>query len=207
MSPDRGTVAPREPRSIERAERNVNWNKVGTYPGETVAIESADDFAPAEELARRIGDAADSGQKIDALQRLADASLELTLSALREALRNPDPQISALARQLLDDARLEQLLNAVALAAQDPEPAVREAALATLEDMHEFSPIGFVAALVIGDPDPGIRMTALELIAGGDRELARSALHQATFDANPEVSELANDLLNELAQADIGMQN
>ena len=88
--------------------------------------------------------------------------------------------------------------GAVAVAVQDQHPEVRGTALATLEDMREFAPVGRVAELALTDPIPRIRMTALELVADGDRDVALDALNRALFDSDPQVSELAQDLLNEL---------
>ena len=100
---------------------------------------------------------------------------------------------SALA--FFDELGADALLDAVGDAVQDRNRAVRLHAFSTLEDMYEFAPVWEVADLVLDDPDPQIRMRALELLTYGDRQAAIDRLALALADPNPKISELAEDLL------------
>jgi len=73
-------------------------------------------------------------------------------------------------------------------------------AFSTLEEMHRFAPVWEVAELVLNDPDPKIRMRALELLTYGNHQLAIDHLVLALDDPNPAISDLALALLTELEQ-------
>lgn len=127
--------------------------------------------------------------------------------AFKQALGDPDPNISGLAQEVLEDLGTEALSEAVADTALDRDWEVRAAALRTLEDMHEFAPLEWVAASAMTDPEPQIRMIALELLAYGDPDEAMDTIDQALDDKDPKVRELAADLLHEFEQGQQGASN
>jgi HEAT repeat protein len=86
----------------------------------------------------------------------------------------------------------------LAVLVQDSNHAVRMAAFSTLEDMSDFAPVWLVAHAAVNDPDPQIRMRALELLTYGDRQTATEVLTVALGDPNPAISDLAADLLTGL---------
>ncbi len=136
---------------------------------------------------------------LDALEGIAETAQELSLAPIKQALEDPDPRINELARELLDALPTETLVDAVAVAIQDREPAVRAAALRTLEDMHEFAPVGPMAASAMTDPEPYVRIIAMGLLAYGDPDMAMSFTSDALDDTDPEVRELAAIQLDELS--------
>jgi HEAT repeat protein len=69
-----------------------------------------------------------------------------------------------------------------------------------MEEMYQYTPVWEVANLVTNDPDPQIRMRALELLTYGDRQAAIDSLTHALNDPNPKIYELAEALLAELEQ-------
>ena len=160
----------------------------------------ADGQPPAEVLAAMFAAAPTARLRRQALDLLAEVSQELSFDALMQAIGDPDPAISGPAGDLYADLRIEALVDAVARAVEDDDWRVRQSALETLEEMHEFAPVGQLAALAANDPNPEVRMQALELLTLGDRQAAIDRLALALSDPNPKISELAEDLLEELEQ-------
>ncbi len=158
------------------------------------------DIAPAEVLAEAVRSATTTEDLLQALELISEISEELSMTAINQALDDPDPNIRDLALDAVEDLRMEAVFEAVAGAVLDDNRAVQLRAFSTLEDMYEFAPVWEVADSVIGDPDPQIRMRALELLAYGDRQAAIDRLAPALTDPDPKVSELAEDLLRDLEQ-------
>ena len=134
------------------------------------------------------------------LQLLAEASQELSVKALSRALDDPDPAVRQSAAASLDGLGVGALLDAMTEAVLDNDHSVRVTAFQTLEDMHGFAAIWNVAERVVGDPDPGIRKRALELITYGGAENALDQLTRSLLDPDPQVSELALALLAEFEE-------
>ncbi len=63
--------------------------------------------------------------------------------------------------------------------------------------MHEFAPVGRLAASAMTDRNPRIRIIALDLLAYGDPDEAMISFIEALDDKNPKVRELAANLLDE----------
>ena len=131
------------------------------------------------------------------LQLLAEASQELSVRALGQALDHPDSAVRQSAAASLDGLGVDALLDAMGDAVLDSDHSVRLTAFQTLEDMHGFAPIWIVAERIVGNPDPDIRRRALELITYGDTENALDHLTRSLLDPDPRVSELAVALLAE----------
>ena len=163
-------------------------------------FDGVDGQLPADVLAAMIAAAPTARLRREALALLAEVSQELSFAALMQAIEDPDPAISKLATDLYAGLRMETVIEAVERAVQDADWRVRRSALATLEEMQEFAPVGQLAALAANDPVPDVRMTAMELLTLGDRQEAIDRLELALTDPNPKISELAEDLLQELEQ-------
>ena len=163
-------------------------------------LETLGDNAPGEILAALVRTAPTSELRLEALQLLTEASQELSVGPFNQALEDLDPTIRRSALDFFAELSANALLNAVADAAMDDDQEVRLGALSTLEEMNTFAPIWDVAVLFVDDPDPQIRMRALELLTYGDRQATINRLELALSDPNPEVSELAAALLTELEQ-------
>ena len=164
-------------------------------------LEELGDHAPGKILAALVQTAPTSALRINALRLLAEASQELSVGSFNQALADPDPAIRRSALAFFDELSANALLDAVADAVQDRDRVVRLVAFSTLEEMYEFSPVWDVADLVVNDPDPQIRMRALELLTYGGGQAAIDQLVLALGDPNPKVSELAGALLSEFEQA------
>ena len=164
-------------------------------------LEELGDHAPGQILAALVQNAPTSALRMNALRLLAEASQELSVDSFNQALDDPDPAIRRSALAFFDELNANALLDAVADAVQDRDRAVRLVAFSTLEEMYEFTPVWDVADLVVHDPDPKIRMRALELLTYGGRQAAIDQLVLALGDPNPQVSELAGALLSEFEPA------
>ena len=155
------------------------------------------EIPPGEILAALIRTAPTPALRRSALHLLAEASQELTVAPFNRALDDPDLALHRAASEFFEDLEVDTMLDAVADALLDRDRAVRLTAFSTLEEMHAMAPIRDVAELLLQDPDPGIRLRALELITYGDREGAVDRLLPALGDPNPRVSERAAALLTE----------
>ena len=163
-------------------------------------LEEHSDGAPGEVLAALIRNAPSPGIRCQALQLLAEASQELSVRDFTVAGHDSDPAIRQSGLAFFDEFNTSVLLDATAAAARDPDQAVRLAALSTLEEMTAFAPVWEVAQTLMDDPDPLVRLRALELITYGETQEAISWLVQALQDPDPGISERAEALLNELEQ-------
>lgn len=163
-------------------------------------IEELGDHAPGEILAALVQTAPAPALRLSALRLLTEASQELSIDPFNQALEDPDPAVRRAALAFFEELGANALLNAVADAVLDPNRAVRLIAFSTMEEMYKYTPVWEAADLVIHDPDPQIRMRALELLTYGDRQAAITRLALALGDPNPKVVELAEALLAELEQ-------
>ena len=132
------------------------------------------------------------------MRLITEACQELSIDLFNQALEDPDPAIRQLAQTFYTEISVDVLLEALAGAVLDNNQAVRLLAFSTLEEMYRFAPVWEVAALVLNDPDPKIRIRALELLTYRNHAFAIDQLALALGDPNPEVSELALALLTEL---------
>jgi hypothetical protein len=157
--------------------------------------------AAAEILAELILAAPTTDMQVDALRLLAQASQELSVSSLSLVPGDSDDGIHQLNMKFFDEHTVGGFLDAVAEVVENGNQRERLAALSTLEEMHQFAPIWEVAYSVVDDPDPQIRMRALELLTYGNRQVATEHLLTALNDPDPDISELAEKLLIGLAEA------
>jgi hypothetical protein len=158
------------------------------------------DGTPGEMFSVLVRTAPTPALRIEVLRLLAEASQELSVGALRQALEDPDPAVRQSAAASRNELGVDALMDAMTEAVLASDHSVRVTAFQTLEDMHGFAAIWDVAERVIGDPDPLIRKHALELIFYGGAETAADHLEQALDDPDPQVSELAVALLAELEE-------
>lgn len=160
-------------------------------------LEAHHDLAPGDILAEMIRTSPTTQMQVDTLRLLAEASQEIPVTSLRDPgnkTRFPDNNI-------FDDLNVDELLFTVADVIRKGNQRERLAALSALEEMHRFAPISEVAFTVLDDPDPQIRMRALELLTYGDRNEATTQLLIALGDPDPGISELAEKLLIGLEEA------
>jgi hypothetical protein len=161
-------------------------------------FENLDAQALLDALASGVSSASSVRDMLDMLRGIAEIAQEISLSSMEQARDDPDPRIRQMAREYLDTLSTQSLLDTVMAAVQDREPAVRAAALRTLEEMHEFAPVGEIAAQAMKDADPQVRIVALGLLGYGEKNLAINALTVALDDEDGAVREQAAILLNQL---------
>lgn len=138
--------------------------------------------------------------KIDALRLLAEASQELSVTPFDEALNDSDSALRQVALEFFDELSADIMLAAVTDVLQNGNQRERLVAFTTLEEMHRFAPVWEVAYSVLDDPDPRIRMRAMELLTYGDRQVATDQLLLALNDPNADISDLAEKLLTGLEE-------
>lgn len=160
-------------------------------------LEAHHELAPGDILAELIRTAPTTQMQVDTLRLLAEASQEIPVTPLAD----PGDKTRQPANNIFDDLSVDELLITVADVIRKGNQRERLAALSTLEEMHRFAPIWEVAHTVLDDPDPQIRMRALELLTYGDRNEATTQLLIALGDPNPEISALAQKLLIGLEEA------
>ena len=123
-------------------------------------------------------------------------SLEWLMMEAREA---PDPLVRAAALEdLADQYQGVGVLDTLVAGLQDEEPRVREVALEGLKQVSGDVPIEPLAEVALEDPNPELRMEALRLSAETCGETALDTLKQGVLDPDPQVSDLAQDMLEEL---------
>lgn len=163
-------------------------------------LETRGDSNPGGVLAALVQNAPTPTLRRMALSLLSEACQELSTDSFRLALTDPDPATRQFALSYFDSMNAKAMFEAVASAVLDEDRAVRLAAFSTLEAMHQFSPIWQVAESVLNDPDPQVRMRALEMLSYGGREVATPQLILALNDPDPNISKLAEDLLTGLTE-------
>jgi len=92
----------------------------------------------------------------------------------------------------------EQALPMLAAALGDPDESVRRTALDAIKDIAERVPVDEVARMSRLDASPRLRTRALELLAERAKDEAGDPLRLALNDPDPEVSERAGELLDDL---------
>jgi hypothetical protein len=156
---------------------------------------------PGEILVELIRTAPTTDMQVDALRLLAEASQELSVPPLSLESDYSDAKFHQLIMKFFDEYSVGGFLDVVTEVLDNGNQRERLAALSTLEEMHQFAPIWEVAYSVLDDPDPQIRMRALELVTYGNRQVATEHLLTALSDPDPDISELAEKLLIGLAEA------
>lgn len=158
------------------------------------------DLAPGEILAALIQTAPTTELKIDALRLLAEASQELSMAHFDQTSDDSESAGLQLAAEYFDELNADMMLRAVTDVLQNGDQRERLVAFSTLEEMYQFAPVWEAAYSVLDDPDPQIRMRAMELLTYGDRQLATEQLIMALSDPNPDISDLAEKLLTGLEE-------
>ncbi len=157
-------------------------------------------------------DSADSPSPRASLETLASSPIpvhrptpkflqeEVPLNYLKwEALQAWDSDTRLAALEKLSERGDEgEVLETLATALQDEAPEIRAAALELLEDNGESLPSAPVARMAREDDNPELRMQALEVLGELEPEIAVGPLTQALQDSDPEVRELATELLEDL---------
>ncbi|MEZ5585172.1 MAG: HEAT repeat domain-containing protein [Candidatus Competibacteraceae bacterium] len=114
---------------------------------------------------------------------------ELGQEAFSKLAQMPPSASQATALALLGEIHGEILANTAATALNDTHPDVRGMAVETLHQQANYRPppVAAVTAMALHDPQPELRMRALELLVTTYQTDARSLLDQARRDADPIV--------------------
>lgn len=142
------------------------------------------------------------GDAITALDSANPEDLQAVVQASLEAAE-PDDRVSAI-QDLV--RRADELGGGTAVvpmleqAARDSVPMVREVALESLDQFKGNDSVFIMIQMALQDQSPDIRGHAMQIVVDRDPELAADMLTQAINDPDPDVSELARDLLGSLDQ-------
>lgn len=167
-------TAPRtfEIRVLERRITQESLDeKTITSPKEVISVDQEQDL---EALAQTVRDAADPKARAAALSDIADRDVERGITAATAAIHDADSEVRAVALAILEEL--------------EPGDADWEGALER------------VAEMALTDSDPELRMDALEMLASTSQKAALGPLKQATQDSEPEVSEFALELFEQLKE-------
>lgn len=176
---DIGIAAPvpiRVQRPVETTRHTADWLDGSTDPAGRYAESSTDEAStPPEERSP---------------EDLVAQSLNAATAVDRAAA------IDALAYALPGDSGKESYVTWVLTQAlTDPDQQVRGQALATLKDTADELPLAAVAQVARDDPDPGLRVQALELLVERTGEQAREPLRLALADPEPAVRDRSAELI------------
>lgn len=180
---------------ILQALESENSEEPGFQAFVLATLKMYGDLAPGEMLAMLIHTAPTTELQIDALRLLAEASQELSVANLYPGTEESGSAAAQFALEFFDGLNADAMLRAVTDVLENGDQRERLFALSTLEEMYQFAPIWEVAFSFLHDPDPQIRMRAMELLTYGDRQVATEQLLLALNDPNPDVSDLAGKLL------------
>jgi len=173
----------------------------------------AREAVPALVAALKDPDAAVRSEAAKALGFIKDAR---AADALAAALRDPDRNVRFCAAYALGELREPSTAQALLAALDDPEPTVREQAAWALRELHDpalakplaerlarggpaaphaawalrqmgIEHIVPAVARLLGHRDPGVRLRAVELLAGAADKAATAPLLEALADADAKV--------------------
>ncbi len=117
---------------------------------------------------------------------------------MREASEVSDPKERMAALKTLVEGDEEKVMPTIISALRDGDPQVREVALEMLEEADEPVPIEPLVKVALTDSSSQIRMNALELLVDTDEKAALEPLKQALRDPDPQISNLAQELLEDV---------
>jgi HEAT repeat protein len=124
-------------------------------------------------------------------QHLKDISLEMpdetSVSVLIRELQNPQPGIVLYALNVLETAAPVTLRSVISSVLVHPSLEVRREALETVEHLHMTSARGTVLKLILGDPIPEVRGTALRVLSALGGEDIFALLEPYIHDPDPQL--------------------
>jgi HEAT repeats len=114
-----------------------------------------------------------------------------TTSLVYVLISDPDPAARRAALGMLAGIDGDEARQALTQAVADADASVRADALRALSRSGQQKPVSLLAQAARGDADPQVRITALDLLAPQDGELAQAVLKGALTDAEPEIRSAA----------------
>jgi len=129
---------------------------------------------------------------IDRSEGLAD---EITLENLAFALRHdPDPEVRIRAVSVLEGIGGSAAVTALVTGLGDSDTAVRKKVVQTFAKINDERIPLWLGQVLMGDPEPEVRLEAVQAVARKDGDIARIFLQAATGDSSNLVSEAALQL-------------
>ena len=140
------------------------------------------DQAQADELQNRLA-------AIDRSEGLTD---DITLENLAFALQHdPDPEVRIRAITALDDIGGSTAVTALVAGLGDSDTTVRKKVVQTFATINDERIPLWLGQVLMGDPDPEVRLEAVQAVARKEGDIARIFLQAATGDSSSAVSEAA----------------
>ena len=130
------------------------------------------------------------------------------LYVLLDTVQNgASPDLRSNALYELAERDNEQSFRAAQIAIRDEDDEVRETALdvlegLSLEERFEAASLELLAEAALTDPNPDLRIVALEMLAESEEDLALQVMQDAFDDPDAEVRKAALDLHEELESGD-----
>jgi hypothetical protein len=144
----------------------------------------------------------DQAQTVDVQSRLAaidraeGLSDDIKLENLAFALQHdPDPEVRIRAITALEDIGGSTAVTALVAGLGDSDATVRKKVVQTFAKINDERIPLWLGQVLMGDPDPEVRLEAVQAVARKDGDIARIFLQAATNDSSSAVSEAALGLL------------
>ena len=137
----------------------------------------------------------DVQSRIAAIDRSEGLTDEITLENLVFALQHdPDPEVRLRAITALEGIGGAAAVSALEAGMGDTDTAVRKKLVQTLGKIDDERIPLWLGQVLMGDPEPEVRLAALQAVARKEGDIARIFLQAATGDSSNLVSEAALQL-------------
>jgi hypothetical protein len=195
---DINTIITYLPVSPEDAERRISRiyllgsNSANVSPIRVQTVEPGLD----NQLRLVQAQASDSQSRLAAIDRSEGLTDEITLENLAFALRHdPDPEVRIRAVTALEGIGGAAAVTALEAGLGDSDPAVRKKVIQAFGKIDDERIPLWLGQVLMGDPQPEVRLEAVQAIARKAGDIARIFLQAATDDSSKDVSEAALGLL------------
>jgi hypothetical protein len=136
--------------------------------------------------------ASDLQSRLAAIDRSEGLTDEITLENLAFALRHdPDPEVRIRAVSALEGIGGSAAVTALEAGIGDSDTAVRKKVVQTFGKINDDRIPLWLGQVLMGDPEPEVRLEAIQAIARKDGDIAKIFLQAATGDSSSLVSEAA----------------
>ncbi|MDH3389965.1 MAG: HEAT repeat domain-containing protein [Gammaproteobacteria bacterium] len=141
-------------------------------------------------------EATDARERIDAIERTQGLGDEITLENLAFSLQHdPDPEVRLKAITAIGEIGGSTAAAMLESGLGDDNPRVRQLVVQTLGAIEDERIPFWLGQVLMGDPDPRVRLVAVHSIARQGGDTARIFLEAATGDSSSAVSDAALGLL------------
>lgn len=135
--------------------------------------------------------------RIAAIQQLYGFEQERAITVLGDILdHDQDPAVRSEALRALTNIGGQTAFAAVTAGLGDELPRVRREVMQALVSLEPAQAVQYLGQVVIGDPDPGLREDAVEILSRQHHPAARALLRAATDDPDEHVRQAARASLH-----------